>query len=243
MVESENFKEPTIPSEINPDNPKASANVNLLNGQKSSMHLFSKKNWSKEELRQHKMQIATSLKKAFATYPFFQEILPPDSKQLKKIQIWMQMIVNFGVRYASIATTSDNHEGIMIFHDSLHHPQESLGKWFVAGALRLIKWKLSEIKKFLYIDEIMKKIQKRHIPLDHIYLMVIGVSPDQQRKGYAKTLLEYLITYSKKMNLPIYLETYNAKNEAIYHRFGFKTMEVSEIPKTSLKMYSMLRSV
>lgn len=243
MVESMDFKESVTPDELFPNTPKALVKSNLHRIQKSSLHIISKKNWSKEELRIQKLQIVSCLKKSFATYPLFQEILPTESKRLKKIQIWMQMIINFGMRYASIATISDNYEGVMIFHDSLHHPKESLGKWFIAGALRLIKWKISEVRKFLYIDEIMKKIQKKHIPLDHIYLMVIGVSPDHQRKGHAKKLLENLITYSENMNLPIYLETFNAKNEAIYHRFGFKTMEVREILKTSLTMYCMLRSV
>lgn len=57
----------------------------------------------------------------------------------------------------------------------------------------------------------------------HHYLMFLGVHPNFQRQGYARTLLEALHARSEQhpLSTGVYLETANPKNVVFYKYFGY----------------------
>ncbi|MBB6498461.1 GNAT family N-acetyltransferase [Pedobacter cryoconitis] len=65
------------------------------------------------------------------------------------------------------------------------------------------------------------KINKVHPESNFYYLLFIGVDPDFQYQGIGSKLLKELITDSKLLGRPVYLETYLEKNITLYQRFGF----------------------
>lgn len=69
----------------------------------------------------------------------------------------------------------------------------------------------------------------------HHYLIMIGVSPEEQGKGIGKSLLQHLLNKVKtdKKSRGIALDTENKENVNLYRRFGFtlsKEAQMGNIP-------------
>jgi ribosomal protein S18 acetylase RimI-like enzyme len=68
------------------------------------------------------------------------------------------------------------------------------------------------------------RILEQHHPSEpHYYLMLLGVHPNFQKKGYARALLEALHARSEAhpTSIGVYLETGNPQNVAFYKYFGY----------------------
>lgn len=74
-----------------------------------------------------------------------------------------------------------------------------------------------------------------------MYLQVIGVSKDNQGKGYGRQLLQGLIEKSHQAKIPVYLETETELNVSIYEKLGFKTVEKMMLPVINQPMWTMIR--
>ena len=68
-------------------------------------------------------------------------------------------------------------------------------------------------------ERIMKELKR------WIYLQCIGVHPSAVGKGHGKRMLNLPIETADSLNVSIYLETESESNEAMYKRFGFRTVE------------------
>lgn len=191
--------------------------------------------------KKQKNSLISSLVAAFLEYPLFIEILEDKSSRQTKLQVLLKMCVNYGYKFGSIFSTED-YEGVLIFIDTIHHAKETKWRWVLAGALHYIFiWDKKEVKKY---DDIMAHIDKsraKNAPVDHIYIMFLGVNPIYHKQGHARRLMNQAILRSQKEHLPLYLETFKPINEVIYRRFGFKTVEKCQIPDSDLTLYSMLR--
>jgi GNAT superfamily N-acetyltransferase len=69
-----------------------------------------------------------------------------------------------------------------------------------------------------------KAVINRHLPNRQrfCYLYTIGVLPETQGKGLSSKLMNPVIEACKKLSWPLFLETANAKNVAIYQKKGFE---------------------
>jgi len=88
-----------------------------------------------------------------------------------------------------------------------------------------------------YIDE----VHGRLAPFKHWFLQAIGVDPQFQGRGCASKLLRPMLSRIDEENLPCYLETLETQNVRLYEHFGFKVIEESSVPGTSLTNWAMLR--
>jgi len=75
----------------------------------------------------------------------------------------------------------------------------------------------------------------------HWYLMVIGVDPMYQGRGYASALIKPTLAQIDREHLPCYLETNNERNVPIFEHYGFKVVEAGIIPGTNVSHWAMLR--
>ena len=75
----------------------------------------------------------------------------------------------------------------------------------------------------------------------HIYLNVLGVEPDLQRRHFGVALLDYLRAQAAmRSNLAgVYLETATEANVAYYTRFGYRV--IGEIRPLGVRMWRMLQ--
>lgn len=58
---------------------------------------------------------------------------------------------------------------------------------------------------------------------------MIGVLPEAQGKGLASTLMNPMLQRMKDKSIPVFLETENLRNVAIYKKKGFKVFETLTI--------------
>ncbi len=84
-------------------------------------------------------------------------------------------------------------------------------------------------------------IERRHPPLPHYYIQVIGVDPDFQGMGYGGALLQEVLNQCDHHNLPVYLETGEESNLGFYDRYGFDVYSDIRLPG-ELRLWSLLRN-
>jgi GNAT superfamily N-acetyltransferase len=140
---------------------------------------------------------------------------------------------------ARIYATSQKCEGVAVWQDSLDRD----GIRFAFGVNPLLPFRCGWlfIVRELSINRLADKIKKKYAPEHHIYLSLLAVHPESQGKGFAGRLLMPMLTEANKIRLPVYLETQNLKNVAMYQHFGFKLIHEFSIPHTEMEMYSMLK--
>ncbi len=83
--------------------------------------------------------------------------------------------------------------------------------------------------------------RKRLMPVDHWYLMMLGVEPRLQRYGYGALLVRHGIERADRDAMPIYLETEFGPNVEFYEKLGFEVIEKITIRAYDLPFAVLLR--
>ncbi|HEY9599163.1 MAG TPA: N-acetyltransferase [Cyanophyceae cyanobacterium] len=118
-----------------------------------------------------------------------------------------------------LCVTQDNQVvGVAVIQEpGIYFPLWSQIKWLLRvslGVSPIVAWNLLKNMSIL----------KRYHPLNpHYYLLFLGVHPDFQGKGIARTLLDALHTLSDThfQSTGVYLETANPNNVGFYRHFGY----------------------
>lgn len=84
-------------------------------------------------------------------------------------------------------------------------------------------------------------LERYHPPEPYHYLMFLGVHPEFQRQGYARTLLDALHAGSEAhpRSTGVYLETANPKNVEFYQYLGYHLL--AQVAIRGVKNYIMFR--
>lgn len=85
------------------------------------------------------------------------------------------------------------------------------------------------------------KLKKKYTNHACWYLYNLVVKPELQNQGNGSKLLKPMFAYFDRINQDCYLETHDEKNIAFYEHFNFELLDTSNIPKTKIKHYAMLR--
>lgn len=99
----------------------------------------------------------------------------------------------------------------------------------------------STFLRLLRYENHSMRLKKNYTNHDCWYLYNITVKPEFQNNGECSKLLRPMFEYFDRVGQNCYLETHNEKNVELYEHFDFKLLEISHIPKTDIKQYSMLR--
>mmetsp|Transcript_13848 Transcript_13848/g.20432 ORF Transcript_13848/g.20432 Transcript_13848/m.20432 type:complete len:261 (+) Transcript_13848:81-863(+) len=81
----------------------------------------------------------------------------------------------------------------------------------------------------------------------YIYIQSLGVTSEHRGKGFGGKMLRTILGVADKMGVCLYLETESESNEALYHHFGFETLETivlqgkNDSTNAKLTMWLMLR--
>lgn len=72
----------------------------------------------------------------------------------------------------------------------------------------------------------------KHHPEDpHFYVWMLAVSPQHQRTGVGRALLNTALKRAEEFGLPAYLETANPENLPYYSSFGFRETGEAKLPR------------
>jgi len=183
------------------------------------------------------------LSNAFRDYPLLQFYFPDNLIREKISNYFLSFVVYSGIKYGEVYATSENLEGIAIWIPSKNFPitfWKMLRSVPLSKILSFVKYGGSKLRSF---NEYIDTVHQQQAPFKHWFLQVIGITPRFQGKGYASKLLKPMLKKIDKEHLPCYLETISEKNVSIYEHFGFKTIDKSNIPETTLMNWAMLRKV
>lgn len=84
------------------------------------------------------------------------------------------------------------------------------------------------------LEEEKKKCFKIH---PHIYLAVLGVSQNNQKRGFGAKMMRALLEEAEKKGLPIYFETGTEGNVRFYEKCGFEVIKEITLPDCNLSMW------
>ena len=77
--------------------------------------------------------------------------------------------------------------------------------------------------------QVYDRLQLAHPVAPHAYLGILGVDPEQQRRGYGAALLADWLRSVDEASLASYLETDRQSNVEFYARAGFEVQEELEV--------------
>lgn len=77
--------------------------------------------------------------------------------------------------------------------------------------------------------EVVEKLRRKLQSGPHVYVNIMAVDPDAQGMGFCGLLMRFVNTLADKLKMRLYLETSGPKNESIYKRFGYETIDKFEI--------------
>jgi ribosomal protein S18 acetylase RimI-like enzyme len=182
------------------------------------------------------------LGQAFHDDPLLSYLLADPAKREHLSPKGFACILRYGVRYGEAQATSSNMEGVSVWlpPQSAH---ASIFKTVQVGAFSLpfsVGWRFF----FRFLDYMghVDELRKKHTPLPHWYLQLLGVEPRFQRQGHSSALLKPMLDRFDAEKLPCCLDTMNGGNVPFYERFGFKVVAESKVPKTHIGIWLMARS-
>lgn len=191
--------------------------------------------------KEHIKRAAETLSSAFEDYSFFTFLLPEKVKRKEKLLGLFEGLERYGLRYGYVQASSLNFEGVAIWLNS-EIMKMSLISYIRCGFFKVIrKLGLKATMRYLKILDFMTELHKKHMPEPHWHFAYLGVSPENQRKGYGAFLIEEMLKYSKSDNWPYYLETAEEKNIDFYERFGFKLVESVKLPESDVDHFCMVK--
>ena len=181
------------------------------------------------------------LARAFWDHPPLQYYFPDEAGRERMAPYFFSLAVFYCLRYGEVYAASPNFEGIAVWIPSDNYPitlwkllrsvppSEILGLGRYGGA------------RMRNLNQYIDAVHSRLAPFKHWFLQAIGVAPQFQGKGYAGKLLRQMLARIDKAGLPCYLETLEEQNVRLYEHFSFEVIEESNVPRTSLTNWAMLR--
>lgn len=168
----------------------------------------------------------------------------PDPKSRKQgAQLLFEYEIRYTIRYGEVYAISKNLEGFATWRppENVYISQK---RQIECGAQRIInRLGVKFIQRVSTIDSYIRELHQKHAPFPHWFLSPIVVDPKYQGKGYASLLLRAMIERTDKEKTPIYLYTNLERNFKIYQHIGFKLIELTNLPNTSINHWAMLREV
>lgn len=184
------------------------------------------------------------LARAFHDDPIAAHRYPDKNDQKIKLPYVYEFLLRYNLRFAQVYATSDNLEGVAIWQYREQHEKLNMSFWqiLLSGAVwPALKVGVKVGKRMQPFFECIENKQSGLVPYPHWYLMVIGVDPGYQCKGYASKLMRGMLTRIDEESMPCYLETEKGEHVALYQHFDFEVVEEFIVPDTTVNLWAMLR--
>jgi ribosomal protein S18 acetylase RimI-like enzyme len=181
------------------------------------------------------------LVRAFQNYPLLQYYFPNEIEREKISSYFLSFAVYTGISYGEVYAPSPNLEGIAVWIPSTNYPVTFWRQLRSVPLPVIFGFGASGGSKMRHIGEYMDTVHKRLTPFKHWFMQTIGIAPQFQGKGYANKLLRPMLSRIDDDGLPCYLETVDEQNVSFYEHFGFKIVDKSNVPETTLINWAMLR--
>ena len=184
-----------------------------------------------------KSQVVKILTESFHSNPHLNYIIKSGKRKRRRLAILAEYIFYIGFRRNSIYL-SDNEQGAAIVIQ-----KELLRFTFYEYWLQLLLifrvFGLSRVYSIYKLESLIKKTRPQN--LDYLYFWFFGVSKLGKGTNAARELKESIFNQSRKMHLPIFMETSVERNKKIYHRYGAKSYKKLTTKIQDLTIWFMYR--
>jgi ribosomal protein S18 acetylase RimI-like enzyme len=186
-------------------------------------------------------QAADVVSRAFLNDPLYAYIIPDEEERKRYFPYIFRAYIWYCLQFGEVYASSTNLEGIALWLPSKFAyitPERSkeCGDevfFYVLGRKYLER---------LSVTSHPNNVHEQLVKEPHVYLMVLAVDPEYQRKGFGRKLLLPMIEYLDTTNQKCYLDTNKESNISYYRNFGFKVLKEFEIENTGVINWSMLRT-
>jgi ribosomal protein S18 acetylase RimI-like enzyme len=163
-----------------------------------------------------------TLTRAFAADPMFTWMFPDPEQRARALQLLNRVPLEYGLRYGYV---TESHDGGAA---SVWMPPGrviSMLGMIRSGILRVpFSVGFRPFGRFVGANGVMERIHKQHVPEPHWYLLVVGVDPSLQGRGFGSALIGDGLSRADAAACPCYLETSDERNVAFYERLGFRVL-------------------
>lgn len=193
-----------------------------------------------EPLKREVMDRATiTLERAFSTDPMFTWIFPDAQRRSQSLRRMNRVPLEYGLRYGHVTQSNDGMAAAIWIP-----PGRTIT---VAGMVRSgiltvpFRVRFRSFAKFMGANEIMGRIHKKYVAEPHWYLLIVGVDPELQGRGFGSALVKEGLARADQANCPCYLETSEERNLAFYERHGFTVVESATLGDGGPTAWAMRR--
>ena len=192
--------------------------------------------------KRQRERAAEALASAFLHDPMWSVVLPDEATRADAFRPMWKALIDFTRVYGEVYTT----DGV-----------EGAACWVAPGNTKMSVWKMLRTgfglpRSMMRLPEdarqrffgMMRFIDKHHGELmtgPHWYLWVLGVAPENQRRGIGSRLMAPTLQRAVEEGIPCYLETQTEGNVAFYRNLGFDVLREEREPVGDLPIWFMAR--
>ncbi|MEQ8880114.1 MAG: hypothetical protein RLQ12_10800 [Cyclobacteriaceae bacterium] len=177
------------------------------------------------------------ISEAFVENPSVLHIVKPDAHKAERIKHLADYVYETSNMRKGVFFSKDREAIALCYRYNFR--KEGLRDYFNQAKLVFRTIGVERVFKILKRDAYVKK--QRPADGNFLYFWFFGSSNKARGGRGAWELKEKIFEQSKKLNLPIYLETSIPQNKLVYQRFGFETYHVWDGNYGNQPLYFMRR--
>jgi ribosomal protein S18 acetylase RimI-like enzyme len=181
-----------------------------------------------------------TLERAFATDPMFRWMFPDPRQRSRSLRLFLRVPLEYGLRYGHV-TESSGGMAVAIWLP----PGRTItaGGMIRCGMLTVpFGVGLRPFVRFVGADDVMGRFHKKFVPEPHWYLLMVGVDPELQGRGFGSALVREGLAKADESSCPCYLDTSEERNLTFYQREGFEVVGTAPLGKGGPPGWAMRRN-
>ena len=184
---------------------------------------------------------AAVLTAAFRADPIWSRIFEAEP-DLSRRAAAFEAPIKFCRRYGSVYATSPNLEGVAAFAYGESADMTVL-RMILSGAMSSgMRMGLEIARRLELVFRPVQADRRENMRgRPYVYLVVLGVGPEFQGKGWGGKLLRGIISHCRERGRALYLDTETEANVRMYEHYGFRTIKQIVLPELGLPMWEMVK--
>lgn len=185
---------------------------------------------------------AQTIKSAFTHDPLWKKLFDGEENEDIKRLAFFEIPLRQGIYYGNAYAPSSNLEGVGVVIPG-KYAATSIWQMLRTGSFSAVARMGADLGK--RVNELFKPLLNEHKEHkskgDYLYINILGVSLEYQKKGFGGTILKAALEEGKEKKLPLYLETETEENVRFYEKHGFKITKTVTLPVVDHKMWIMVK--
>jgi len=180
------------------------------------------------------------LSRVFYNDPINRYAYPDVKEKDTKLPYAYEFLMRYGLKYGLVHTTSQQLEGVAIWLPSDKYAMPFWRLFLSCALFSAIRMRQKAGQRMQRLSKYIENKHKIMASFNHWYLILLGVDPKHQGKGYASKLLREMFKYTDEEGLPCYLETETGQIVSVYQYFEFRVIDELITPETDVNLWVML---